>query len=250
MAQFLTRTGIVNQIENIIISSKSWIILVSPFLKLSQNVLERLQDADKNNVPILIIYGKDALLLDEREKLQKLKNLQVRFCRNLHAKCYINEKSLVITSMNMHEFSEQSNREMGVLYNKKDEGDKQIYLDTLTEVQSIIRASYEDSEKKEEPIIRRPKRKTTWNMDVGDAVKVWFPTFTKVLGATKQGYCIRCRKRIPHDLDASYCYTCFSEWVRYGGNPTYIERDGHCHTCGRHAQTSRLRPECSSCYWK
>jgi hypothetical protein len=222
----------------------------------SQNFLERLQDADKNSIPILIIYGKDTLLPDERGKLQKLNNLKVRFCRNLHSKCYVNENSLVLTSMNMHEFSEQSNREMGVLYDKSMEADKEIYIAALGEINSIIRASYEEKETKAANETKKAKSSTShrpessWNMDISDALKVWFPTFSRIIGADTRGYCIRCGKRTPYNLDAPYCSSCFSEWVGYGGNTSYIEKHGHCHTCGRHSQPSRYKPECHSCFWK
>ncbi len=34
--------------------------------------------------------------------------------QNLHAKCYLNEKAAIITSMNLYDFSQVNNNEMGV----------------------------------------------------------------------------------------------------------------------------------------
>lgn len=115
MAEFLTTNGTSYNIENIIIDAKSKLILVSPYLQISKTFYERLKDASNKNVSIKIIYGKDELKPNERNSLAELKNVELYFFENLHAKCYFNETKMVITSMNMYEFSEKNNREMGVL---------------------------------------------------------------------------------------------------------------------------------------
>ena len=35
--------------------------------------------------------------------------------KNLHAKCYLNEKEALLTSMNLYEYSQEHNDEMGIL---------------------------------------------------------------------------------------------------------------------------------------
>src|SRR5690606_27510368 len=105
MAEFLTTSGISHQIEDIIIDADSKLILVSPFLQLSKNLLQRLKEASGNKVNIKIIYGKDELKQSEKDSLSEINNLEIYFLENLHAKCYLNEKKMVITSMNMYEFS-------------------------------------------------------------------------------------------------------------------------------------------------
>jgi late competence protein required for DNA uptake (superfamily II DNA/RNA helicase) len=120
MAEFLTTQGTSYHLENIIVNASKWLVLVSPYLNITQNFLQRLQDADKNKVKIYIIYGKKELKPEEELKLQKLHNLYLRYYKNLHAKCYSNEDAMIITSMNLLEFSEKTNREMGILIRKDD----------------------------------------------------------------------------------------------------------------------------------
>jgi hypothetical protein len=108
MAEFLTTNGTSLQIENIIIDAKTKLILVSPYLQLSKTLYERLKDASNRNVVIKIIYGKDELKPNEKNSLAELKNVEIYFFENLHAKCYFNETKMVITSMNMYEFSEKN----------------------------------------------------------------------------------------------------------------------------------------------
>lgn len=98
MAEFLTTNGTSFYIENIIMNAKSKLVLVSPFLQISKTFYERLKDASNKNVAIKIIYGKDDLKPNERNSLAELKNVKLFFFQNLHAKCYLNENKMVITS--------------------------------------------------------------------------------------------------------------------------------------------------------
>lgn len=139
MAEFLTTIGNSYQIEQIIIKAEKSLTLVTPYLSLSKILFDRLADADKKGIKITLIYGKSELNKKEENKLNTLKNIEIYFCENLHAKCYFNEQAIIITSMNLYEFSEKNNREMGVLIDKKD--DFQIFEDTLKEVESIKNSS-------------------------------------------------------------------------------------------------------------
>jgi len=139
MAEFLTTTGTAFYLENIIKKAKQRIYIISPYLEISNNYMQRLIDADKEGKEITIIYKDDKLKELERKKLHKLKRLNLYNCPNLHAKCYANEEMVIVTSMNMIEASEKKNREMGVvLRQQEDEG---LFSETLVEIQSIINSS-------------------------------------------------------------------------------------------------------------
>lgn len=139
MAKFLTTVGNSFYIEQIILNAEKNLTLVTPYLNLSKNLIERLTDADKENIKITLIYGKSELNKTEKKKVESLNNIEIYFCENLHAKCYLNEQSMIITSMNLYEFSERNNREMGILFEK--EKDSQIFKDTLKEIESIKNSS-------------------------------------------------------------------------------------------------------------
>jgi hypothetical protein len=158
MAKFLTTVGNSFYIEQIILNAEKNLTLVTPYLNLSKNLIDRLADADKENIIITVIYGKSELKLKEKKKIESLKNLELFFCENLHAKCYHNEKSLIITSMNLYEFSERNNREMGILIEKN--SDLNIYEETLKEIESI-----KNSSSKEKSIEKVSKQVTESNFD-------------------------------------------------------------------------------------
>lgn len=54
----------------------------------------------------------------EREKLHSLDNLTIMNHPNVHAKCYLNDSSMIVCSMNLYEYSEKNNREMGFCLNQ------------------------------------------------------------------------------------------------------------------------------------
>jgi phosphatidylserine/phosphatidylglycerophosphate/cardiolipin synthase-like enzyme len=92
-------------------------------------------------IDVRIVYGKSELQPMEISWLNELSFIRTSFCKNLHAKCYINESSCIITSLNLYEFSQVNNNEMGV-HVSRDE-DAEMYRDTYEEAQRIIRISDE-----------------------------------------------------------------------------------------------------------
>jgi hypothetical protein len=136
MAKFLTTSGVSYYIENIISKAKQELMLISPYLKISKTLFERLTQANKRGVKITLVYGKAELDTQQLDLLNSIENLEVFYFDNLHAKCYLNEDEIVITSMNLHHYSEKNNREMGVFASKQE--DHLIYEEAFAEVKEII----------------------------------------------------------------------------------------------------------------
>lgn len=87
------------------------------------------------------MYGKSELQPNEINWLKGLTYIRTSYCKNLHAKCYLNEEVCIISSLNLYEFSQVNNNEMGVLINRVD--DAEVYKDSYEEAQRIIRISDE-----------------------------------------------------------------------------------------------------------
>ena len=231
MADFLTTNGTSSEIENIIIDAKKELTLVSPYLKLSKTFYERLRDADQRGVKIRIVFGKDELRPNERQSLDKIEGAYLFYLENLHAKCYFNEETMVISSMNMYEFSERNNREMGVLIKRT--RDRDLYKKAVGEVDSIIRSSVTIKESQRPEQIVESKKATPEPSNSGRVT-------------SEGGYCIRCQKSIAYDPSKPYCYSCYTSWANFE-NPNYEE--AVCHSCGKYEETTMNRPECLPC-WK
>lgn len=141
MAKFLNTSATNYFLEELIKSASDRLVLISPFLKLNDRIKELLEDKNRLKIDVRIVYGKSELQPDEINWLKELTFIRTSFCKNLHAKCYLNETGAIITSLNLYEFSQVNNNEMGVYISRDD--DPEIYKETLDEAQRIIRISDE-----------------------------------------------------------------------------------------------------------
>ncbi|MFW9970467.1 MAG: phospholipase D family protein [Candidatus Odinarchaeota archaeon] len=220
--RFLTTLNASAKVEKIIKDAKKELILITPFLKLSNLFLERLKDADVRGVRIKLVYGKIELNSGEYDNLDQLDNLELYFCESLHAKCYLNEEQFVITSLNLYDYSIKNNREMGV-YIKKNE-DENLFNDALNEARSIMQSSSIE--------------KISNEREIG--------TEKQVL-SDKAGFCIRYHEKIPLNPEKPLCPSCYRVWTDFD-DPDYPEN--YCHVCGEKANTSFRKPLCWNCYNK
>lgn len=141
MAKFLNTSATNYYLEELIKNASDRLILISPFLKLNDRIKELLEDKNRLKIDVRIVYGKSELQPMEISWLNELSFIRTSFCKNLHAKCYINESSCIITSLNLYEFSQVNNNEMGVYVSREE--DSTMYRDTYEEAQRIIRISDE-----------------------------------------------------------------------------------------------------------
>ena len=141
MAKFLNTSATNYFLEEMIKGASDRLILISPFLKLNDRMKELLADKNRLKIDVRIVYGKSELQPQEIEWLRSLTYIRTSFCKNLHAKCYMNEEMCIVTSLNLYEFSQVNNNEMGILIRRAE--DSQLYKDAYEEAQRIIRISDE-----------------------------------------------------------------------------------------------------------
>ena len=141
MAKFLNTSATNYFLEELIKGASDRLILISPFLKLNDRMKELLADKNRLKIDVRIVYGKSELQPQEIEWLRGLTYIRTSFCKNLHAKCYMNEEMCIVTSLNLYEFSQVNNNEMGILIQRSEDG--QLYKDAYEEAQRIIRISEE-----------------------------------------------------------------------------------------------------------
>ena len=140
MPKFLNTSATTYYLEELIKNSRERLWLISPYLKLNERIKELLEDKDRLKIDVRIVYGKSELQPAEVNWLKNLHYIRTSYCHNLHAKCYISESACIITSLNLYEFSQVNNNEMGV-YIERDDG--ALYQDAYAEAQRIIRISDE-----------------------------------------------------------------------------------------------------------
>lgn len=139
MAKFLNTSATNYYLEEMIKQTRERLIIISPFLKFNARIKELLADKDRMKIDVRLAYGKSELAPQEINWLRSLEFVRTSFCQNLHAKCYVNEQAAIITSMNLYDFSQVNNNEMGVYIQREQEPD--LYRDTYDEAQRLIRVS-------------------------------------------------------------------------------------------------------------
>lgn len=137
MAKFLNTKKSVSEIEDLIRDAGQTLILISPYLKLSKDFKELLSYRNSKDKITTVIFGKVQLNPDEMKFLESLQFVILKYKDDLHAKCYLNDEKMIITSLNLYDFSMNNNKEMGVLIERTNPNDKELFDEAYKEVDYI-----------------------------------------------------------------------------------------------------------------
>ena len=231
MATFLTREDIVYHLGKIIEEADRELVLISPYIKADDETKNLLKNKTRATT-IHVIYGKKKLKSSEKSYFDEL-GIKTSFLKNLHAKCYLNEKEALLTSMNLYEFSQEHNDEMGILVSRQD--DEELYEAIHRQATSWKTASSE-TEPASKGKVNSAATKARTN-----------PSRTRQ-DKPRDGFCIRCRDVVPAYPEQPYCRRCYATWKRYKKNS--YEEEKHCHTCGSEHTATLKKPLCRACYTK
>lgn len=141
MAKFLNTSAANYYLEEIIRLARERLVLITPVLKLNDRVKELLEDKHQRQIEVQIAYERSELLPEETTWLRALTSVRTSFCRNLHARCYLNEQFAIVSSLNLYELSHAKNNEIGVLVSCDD--DHELYQSLADEADRILRISDE-----------------------------------------------------------------------------------------------------------
>ncbi|AFY39775.1 hypothetical protein Lepto7376_3586 [[Leptolyngbya] sp. PCC 7376] len=225
MPQFLTTSGTSYHIERIVTEAKKNIVFLSPYLKLSQALLVRLQDADRRGVKTLIIFSQNHLNPSESELLSKLKNLRIKYLEKLHSRCYFNRNNMLITSMDLSRVYEQDTHDTGILINQKKH--RKLYKDAYCETSSIFNAALDCQFIENTIVVLRSQLKPQ-----------------EKIRAAKNAFCIRCYKSILFRPSRPFCPICYLQWSQLESKS---KKQKYCHECGLEKKVSVSNPRCKNC---
>jgi phosphatidylserine/phosphatidylglycerophosphate/cardiolipin synthase-like enzyme len=220
MAKFLSTTGISYQLEELIKNTKDRLILISPYLQFSERIKENIKNLNIQKKDIRIIYRENKLHPEESNWLADQIGVRTSICKNLHAKCYINESAAIITSMNLYQFSQINNNEMGIYISR--EQDPDVFKDAWEESLRLLAISDEIRVTVEKILDNGSKKK-----EDKKPINVAF--------------CIRSGSAIPFNIERPMSAEAYKKWNEYG-DPNYPEK--YCHFTGEqsHGETSFKQP--------
>ena len=159
--------------------------------------------------------------------------IRTYYCENLHANCYLNEEQAIVTSMNLTQYNQQKNWEIGVL-DPPGPGTRGL----------------QEHPERNDPDL--PRQTASLRRNASKDSSDYIPhrtaaTAEPIVKAPATGHCIRCARFIASDPNKPYCYACFQSWNQYL-NPYYKEKI--CHLCSRKYDATIDKPCCINCYRK
>lgn len=266
-------------VDRVIREANVTLVLISPYIRLHHRTVdELLRLKDKPEVEVTVCFGKSqgkysgSFHPDAIELLQSLPNIQIVYDERLHAKFYGNEESALITSMNLYDYSQDNNIEVGV-WCSVDEGRSSGKLfqdahDYFSKVVNNAELVFDREPEFESKLLGLQKKylgsKTTTNRLQEDVTSSKYtrkvkavvnPTFesensksSKPENTFEPGFCIRTGERIPFDISQPLSKKAFQSWKRFG-DENYPEK--FCHFSGEQSdgQTSMAKPILKS-NWK
>ena len=245
MAEFLNTNGISAQLEEIIKGAESGrLLLISPYLKFNPLIKDLLEDqVDRFKTAIYVVYGKTELRSGETDWLAA-NDVRTSVLDNLHAKCYLNDSHAIIASMNLYDYSQRNNYEMGILVSAEDDPD--LYRSIKEEAERILRRSQNvrievtPVDDHDDALLSGRRGGATTSRTRRQP-----RTSRQQTAPPETGFCLRCGKEIPFDVERPFCSSDYRSWARYK-NEEYEEK--HCHACGDEHSSSMAKPVCLSCY--
>lgn len=233
MAKFLNTKKAVSEIEDLIKDAGEKLILISPYLKLSKDFRELLTYRNSKDKITTVIFGKQELKPDEMKFLESLRFVILKYKEELHAKCYLNDEKMIITSLNLYEFSMANNKEMGVLIEKSNPNDLELFEEAFKEVDYINQTSERFAYRTQNPPTTTVNKFDNKDNDKGKS--------NNKKSDKQTGYCIRTGVEIPFNVEKPMSYDAFKVWSQFG-DPDYPEK--FCHFSGEpsNGETSVSKP--------
>jgi phosphatidylserine/phosphatidylglycerophosphate/cardiolipin synthase-like enzyme len=113
--KILNTTEFTYEIEMLLKNCEKYLIILSPYLKINPRLSFIISNI---KVKTYLIYRDTDLKNIEPLKLND--NITIVQSKNLHAKAYINENNAIIGSLNLYDYSQVNNFELGVKISKKE----------------------------------------------------------------------------------------------------------------------------------
>ncbi len=267
MTKFLKGNELNTEIGKIFENAKDTLILISPYIKLHHRYTDELKSkVDNHKLSIIVVFGKNekdlskSLTLEDLNFFKQFPNIEIRYEKRLHAKFYANESSQIITSMNLYDFSQDENIEVGIkteytalgnLTSKLVSGESNLDTDAWEYFDKMIERSellFKNTPKYESAMLGMTKRYKDFKTEV-DKISEHFSKIdprkeypTKITSSEIiEGYCIRTGDKIPFNVQKPYSDKAYKSWAQFK-NPNYKEK--FCHKTGKlsDGKTSMANP--------
>lgn len=213
------------QLRAIVKEAEKYVTLVTPYISLWRHLQTAINDAVKRGVRVVFITRRKndvGDIFNEALDVSWLLSHKVEIYRidGLHAKIYLNEKRVLISSMNVTKSSPLNSYEFAMIVeNARDAEQFRRYVSDLIEEADLMTPKG----------LGAPAPRTQTDQ-------------TRSMG---MGGCIRCGRQISFNPSKPLCPECYKAWAVYQ-NEKYEEP--YCHACGAKRTVTFAKPVCRACY--
>jgi hypothetical protein len=263
MSYFITANDLNSELENILEMAETELILISPYIKLHERYKSVLKTKLNNpELTIVVVFGKNesdvskSMSHNDFEFFKQFPNIQIKHEKRLHAKLYANENDVLITSMNLYDYSQDTNIETGILTKAND---RKIGASSLSYFERVIDQAvllFDKVPVYEKGMLGLTKKYR--NSEIEYDVSTEFYNNSKFIETrkakrerenkyehvnlqNKNGFCIRTGVEIPFNIEKPLSNSAYKSWKKFE-NPDYAEK--YCHFTGEFSsgETSVKRP--------
>lgn len=261
MAKFIAENELNNEIEKLFDKAEKKLILISPFIKLHARLADALK-AKQNNykLEIIVVFGKNekdrskSLKAADFEFFKSFPNIEIRYNDRLHAKFYANERTQILTSMNLYDSSQNNNIEAGVkaeynllrsIGNKLTGSEAEFDVEAWNYFEKIINGSellFKNTPQFDSGFLNKKFRETVTEIDkLSVDYSQKNDKITRQIETQSVGYCIRSRTEIPYNPQKPFSIAAYQIWAQYK-DENYPEN--YCHKTGKRSngKTSMSKP--------
>jgi hypothetical protein len=264
MAQILPGNELNSEIEKVFEKAEETLILISPYIKLHHRFMDVLKTKqEKHKIQIIIVFGKNendltkSFAKQDFDFFQLFPNIEIRYEKRLHAKFYANERTQILTSMNLYDFSQDQNIEAGIKtsYNLIRAISNKLNLTAERELDDEAWDYFErvihnsdllfKNVPEYEPGFFGVIKKFQGVKNEKNRMDEYYKDKSAKLIANEQikdvGYCIRVGVEIPYNPKKPFCPTAFKTWSQFKYK-NYPEQ--FCHRTGKrsYGKTSMAKP--------
>lgn len=279
MTDFLSGSRLNTALEEIFHRADFELILVSPFISLHPRLKDILKRRKENyELEIVLLYGKEgeghfankSMKKDDLLFFMEFPNISIYYEERLHAKYYANDYDMLLSSMNLYDYSINNNIEFGILVKSTSiAGEimssisrrdiKEFFNGVISNSELVfrrqpvykknllgIRNKYSHSEVVEDKILKKygikgPDSKPVENENTKSKSETKQRENTNINATKKHGFCIRTGVEIPFNIEMPMSPKAFKSWQNWSDDE-YPEK--YCHYSGERSdgETSFSRP--------
>jgi phosphatidylserine/phosphatidylglycerophosphate/cardiolipin synthase-like enzyme len=234
---------VLEQVNLLVSNARDRVTLVTPYLDLWEHLKSKIDEAVRRKVQIsFLIRTEDEERTPRKRKVEDAAwlvehGVTVIPVPNLHAKVYMNERTVILSSMNITESSTTNSREFAVLVRSNDDADDvREYVASLVRKFGPADLTHTIGKRATESISNLMRKLEVMEVERSEESK------RKIAGN-----CLRCGIKVSYNPERPMCDRCYAIWAKYK-NQDYTE--DYCHSCGKKKPTSFRKPLCLTCYNK